>query len=124
MGNIIKVTSDLEITAIECPKNANYRFLQEQIGGHIERVRPRRLYPLLKACGLDGNHCLLVDDEGLLKDLPFNPLGCYLYGTDMHGAPIAGPILFVYETGEDFGAIPGDELESLLNLVKQLVKRL
>ena len=79
---------------------------------------------MLQTYNLRGNYCLLVDEEGIIKDLPFNPFGSYLYGTDRHGCPIVGPVLIVQETEDDFAAIPDHDLEELLCMVKALVKKL
>lgn len=124
MGKFIKITPDLEVSAVEWPEGANYKFLQKQIGGHIEHVRPRRLYPLLQTYNLRENYCLLVDEEGIIKNLPFNPFGSYLYGTDQHDCPIVGSVLIVQETEDDFAVIPDHDLEELLCMVKALVKKL
>lgn len=56
--------------------------LQAAVGGYIEVVWPRG-YDLV----------LVVDEEGLLKGRPLNPMGCALYGTLIHGHPIVGPVL-------------------------------
>lgn len=57
--------------------------LQKFFDGLSEHVRPRRLTP---------PYCMMVDEEGLLKGLPLNPVGCYLYETDKHNNPIVGDI--------------------------------
>ena len=44
--------------------------------------------------GSIGEFCMVIDDEGLLKDNPvFNPIASLLYGCDLHGQPIAGKAL-------------------------------
>lgn len=121
MGKLIKITPDLEVSVVEWPEGAGYQFLQEQIGGHIEHVRPVRLYEWLKKRNLPEHYCMLVDEEGLLKDLPFNPLGSYLYKTDQHGCPIAGPILIVQETEDDFVPIAAMDFGELLMLLKLII---
>lgn len=61
--------------------------LQAAIGGYIEIVKPRGVLD-------DGRPLVMVvDEEGLVKNRPLNPMGCALYGTVVHGQPIAGPIV-------------------------------
>lgn len=120
MGKVIKITPQLEVVELECPEPLSYHFFQEQIGGMIERVRPKRLYSLLKKAGLPDNYCILVDEEGLLKNLDLNDIGCFLYETDKHGYPIVGPLLIVKETYEDFVAMNEEEYESILAIIKKL----
>jgi hypothetical protein len=46
---------------------------------------------------------MMVNEEGLLLDLPTNLLGSILYGTPIHGQYICGDIVFVkdgYHDGE------------------------
>lgn len=69
-----------------------YKELQQMIGGSIEHVLPKRLpHP----------YCMIVDEEGLLKKLPLNPFGSWLYQTDLHGQPIAGDILLMKDARID-----------------------
>ena len=37
---------------------------------------------------------MAIDESGLSKRLPMNPLGSWLYQTDIHGHPIVGDLLF------------------------------
>ena len=43
----------------------------------------------------------VVDEEGLVKGLSENALGCALYGTARHGYPIVGDLIFGIVVGED-----------------------
>lgn len=58
--------------------------LQAAVGGYIEHVtlRPR-------ICGM------YVHDEGLLRDLPVNPLASSLYAASGGHTPICGPAVLV-----------------------------
>lgn len=38
---------------------------------------------------------MIVNEEGLLLGLPLNPLGCYLYGSFVHGSAIVGDIVIL-----------------------------
>lgn len=40
---------------------------------------------------------MIVNEEGLLKDLPLNRAGSLLYGTQFHGSPIVGDIVIMAE---------------------------
>lgn len=61
--------------------------IRSLIGGWLELVRPRYLpHPFL----------MLVDEEGLLKDLPVNLVGSVLYGLGSP-SPIVGPIVIAAE---------------------------
>ena len=107
----IKITPDSRLSIIDIDLN-NYKDIQEAIGGHFETVKTQRLF--------DYRHSplmLLVDEEGLLKDLPLNLAGCYFYGTDRHGCSIVGPILFAVPDGEYLRA-PDD----VQGLADQLMK--
>lgn len=65
-----------------------YKSVGEVVGGYIEIVHPR----MLKA-----PYCMIIDDEGLLKKYPINPIGCVLYQTWLHGSPIVGNIVIMKE---------------------------
>lgn len=44
---------------------------------------------------------MLVDEEGLIKGLPVNQLGCIFYGTPEHGHPIVGDVILAVIQWED-----------------------
>ena len=53
----------------------------------IEIVHPK---------GLEEPYCMVVDDEGLLRDKPMlNIFASHLYGTHEHGQPIVGNALIM-----------------------------
>lgn len=66
-----------------------YKTVGEAVGGYIEIVHP---------IGLADPLVMIVNEEGLILDLPLNQLGCLLYGTHNHGHPIVGNIV-VMQTG-------------------------
>ena len=82
--------------------------LRELIGGWLELVRPRYLPPEL---------LMLVDEEGLLKKLPVNKLGCVLYGLGSP-SPIVGPLVIAGEgivDGEpDIVGLTDQQVEDLM----------
>lgn len=110
MEKLIKVTPDLELSVVEWP-----------VGGQIEHVRPARMYELLHKWNLSCNYCMLVDEEGLLKDIPYNPFGSYLYKPDQHGSPIVGTVLIVQEIYEDFAPIAEKDFTKIFQMMKLTV---
>lgn len=58
------------------------------VGGWTEIVRPR---------GLERPFCMIVNEEGLCRELPLNMIGSLWYGTPVHGTPIVGNIVVMKE---------------------------
>ena len=81
-------------SVVDVPNEYDYKWMQEQVGGWIEIVRPRRLP--------DG-FVMIVDEEGLLKEKPLNMVGSWFYETDKHGSPIVGDVLIMKEEFGDEG---------------------
>lgn len=71
-----------------------YETIGKEIGGWIEAVHPK---------GLPSPYVMVVDEEGLLKNLPFNAVGCEFYGTMLHGNPIVGDIVLLKDGFNEFG---------------------
>lgn len=65
-----------------------YKSIGEVVDGWIEIVHPR---------GLESPYCFICNEEGLLRDLPLNPIGCVWYRTMEHGCPIVGNIVVMKE---------------------------
>ena len=85
--------------------------MQKFVGGYIEHVRPVNLKP---------PYCMIVNEEGRLDGLPVNLLGCFLYGSHVHGNPIVGDILIlkdgINEHGEaDIVGLDTSEITTLSN---------
>lgn len=91
----LKITSDNELYIIDVDMN-NYKAIQEEIGGYFETVHTQLMFDYFKAPVL-----MLVDEEGLLKELPLNLFGSYFYETQKHGNPIAGDVILAIAVGED-----------------------
>lgn len=132
--NLIKISTDLELTVHEFPSGGyakENQFLRGLIGNHCdiyERVMPEQLYTELhmknRPAKVSGQCVsMLIDEEGLLKENEPNLIGSYLYGTDRHGHPIMGNILFV---GEEWGSdginFCGIEESTYKNLKEKLDK--
>lgn len=92
-----------------------HRNCEDTLGGWIETVRPR---------GLDRPYMMLINEEGLLHDLPMNMVGSFFYQTHIHGHPIVGNIILMkdgYRDGErDIVGLEEDEAEKLLDMVLKL----
>ena len=60
---------------------------------------------------------MMVNEDGLLLNLPLSPLGSLLYGTPQHGQPIVGNVIFLkdgYHDGEpDVVGMTEDEAQAL-----------
>lgn len=114
MGLKISTTSELEKVEAKEPIHASIR---KELGGYIEIVRPRRL---------TAPYCMIVDEEGLLKGLPINPIGCYLYETDKHMQPIVGDIIIMREVstfdGISLSSLSDEDINSLENMLGHLVE--
>lgn len=95
----VKVTTDNKISLIDVDFN-NFKSIQQAIGGHFETVHTQLMVDYFK----DPSVIMLVDEEGLIKGLPENALGCALYGTVNHGCPIVGDLIFGIIQGEDIVA--------------------
>ena len=79
----LKITTDNKISIIDL--DFDHESLREEVGGYVELVRTQKLRDYFKT-----KVVMIVDEEGLVKNLPMNPMGCYFYDTDKHGNPIVG----------------------------------
>lgn len=102
----VKVTTDNKVSLIDVDFS-DFKSIQQAIGGHFETVRTQLMVDYFN----DLSVIMLVDEEGLIKDLPVNALGCALYGTPQHGYPIVGDLIFARIAGEDI--IAPDDPEAL-----------
>ncbi len=104
-GIVITTQNEISIRDFEEPR---YKSIGEVVGGSIEIVRPH---------GLTKPYVMVVNDEGLLRKLPFNDTGCIMYGTAAHGHPIVGDIVVMKEgftsEGVDFVNFRDGEAEKL-----------
>lgn len=103
------VSANNEIRRIEYDA-PHYDILREAVGGYYEHVHP---------IGLNRPYSMMVNEEGLMLNLPMNLLGSVLYGTMLHGQPIVGDIVFVkdgYHDGEpDVIGMEADEVQEMGN---------
>lgn len=92
----VKVTTDNKVSVIDVNFH-DFRSIQRAIGGHFETVRTQLMADYFK----DPSVIMLVDEEGLVKELPMNAVGSALYGTVSHGCPIVGNLIFARVQGDD-----------------------
>lgn len=88
-----------------------YKGLNAAFDGLVEHVRPRRL---------PSPYCMMVDEEGLLKELPLNVMGCFLYQTDLHGHPIASDIYILRDASKEIAGLTQEDVAFLLPLFEQM----
>lgn len=93
----VKVTTDNIISIIDVDFD-DFRAIQRSIDCDcFETVRTERMQRVFE----DNNLIMIVDESGILKNLPLNMLGSVLYGTNEHGSPIVGDLIFARIQGED-----------------------
>lgn len=104
----IKITASGEVSVIDIKK---YMDFWDLLGDCPEHVKPKRLI---------APFCMVVDECGLLKNLPVNNFGSYLYQTDIHGSPIAGDIYIAKDvcSGGSYDTIGLDDSE-IIAIAKQ-----
>lgn len=81
----------------------------DAVGGWIEIVHPMRL---------EQPYCMVVNEEGMLRNLPINIFGSFLYGFDRHCIPILGEIVLLKE------GINSDGEPDILGLDEQEIKHI
>ena len=114
----VVVTTDNEVR-VEDFSDPLYKTVGAAVGGYIEHVHPMRLARPL---------CLIVNEEGRLRNLPLNHIGSYFYGTDQHGEPIVGDIVIMkdgYRNGEpDIVGLEDAEVEKVKYVISKLITSL
>ena len=90
----VKVTTDNKVSIIDVDFD-DFRSIQQAVGGHFETVRTQLMADYFK----DPSLIMLVDEEGRIKELPINPVGCTLYR-----GIIAGDLIFARIASEDIVA--------------------
>ena len=89
-----------------------HKSMEPVLGGYMEKVSPR---------GLPEPYCFLVNEEGLLRNLPLNYVGSWWYGTHKHGCPIVGNIIVMklgWRDGErDIIGLEDEDIEKIRELL-------
>ena len=106
MAKTVKITTDNRISVVEIPWDVEAQ--GEMIGADCTQ----RMYELFKDYVV-----MIVDDSGLVKNRPDNPVASYLYGGDLHGCTIAGDVLFGIQRGPEI--LPPDDAEAMKNFLMQ-----
>jgi hypothetical protein len=89
---IIKTNGKADI--IEFDVEEGWDELPEFVGAHrLDAIRVQPLYDISNQLGYDDHITGWVDNMGLLKDLPMNPVGCRIYP-----GPIAGDMILTLES--------------------------
>lgn len=112
----IVITADNQISAQDFGDPLHLS-LGRAVGGYIEHVKPR---------GLKAPYCMIINEEGLLMDLPVNCAASILYETPKHGCPIVGTVVIMkdgYRSGEpDIVGLEPDEEAELLRRITSLLR--
>lgn len=86
-----------------------YKSIGEAVGGYIENVYPK---------GLPNPLMMVVNEEGLIRQLPINPIASHWYGTRHHGWPICGDAVVMAlgctQNGPDIVGLSEAEVEWVL----------
>lgn len=104
----IVITTKNEMWVQEFSEPA-HRSIGDAVGGWIEIVHPMRL---------EQPYCMIVNEEGMLRNLPINVFGSFLYGVDRHCIPILGDIVLLKE------GINSDGEPDILGLDEQEIKHM
>ena len=116
MNNVmaIKVTCSGEACIVKGQNTALFDFCEKYIG-FPEFIHPQRL---------PQPFAIAVDEIGLYKDLPVNPIGSWLYQTDIHGHPIVGDLLILKDImtndGPDISWLDESDILALSVFLKKL----
>ena len=105
-GILINTKNEMRVQEFSEPV---HRSIGDAVGGWIEIVRPVRL---------ERPYCMIVNEEGVLLNLPMNMFGSFLYGTNYHGNQILGDIVLLKE------GINSDGELDILGLDEQDIKYL
>lgn len=111
----VDVNAPIEERSIEVGEDRvgdQLHFLQELVGGYVERVASRDLLYLAGQVAHDTGNApvgyrqgpaLLVNEEGLLKALERNDRASVFYPINLG---LHGPAVLIWEAGEDWVSVP------------------
>lgn len=117
---------------VDFPENDKLDWYYKMIGCDcIDIVTPYGVDNIAKMYDLKsiiGKFCLIVDDEGLLKENPeVNPIASLMYGIDDHGQALFGNVLVGVnkptEDGIDTVGMTDNELMLLQVCINSLIDR-
>ncbi len=114
-GIVVTTDNHLKVQEFAAPL---YKSVGAAVDGWIEIVRPG---------GLKKPFVMIVNEEGLIKELPVNVVGSLMYGTPVHGSPIVGNIVIMKEgwtdEGKDLLGLSDEEVVTLTNELVSLFQR-
>ncbi len=99
MAKTIKITSSNEISIVDVDFD-DFRSVQKAVGGMFETVKTQRMFDYFGKPVM-----MLVDEDGIGKQLPLNRTGSRFYGY-----PIVGDFILAVPTYEDIVAPDTEEL--------------
>ena len=110
-GIVITADNDMYVAEFR-----NFFQIAEKMGWEItEHVKP---------WGLGPTYCMLIDEEGRLKEpkLEMNPLGSIMYGFLVHKIPIVGDIVIMKDEaspdgGEDIVGLSDEEIYRMTRMI-------
>ncbi len=113
-GVVITADFDVSIREFSSPL---YISVGATVDGYIEHVNPM---------GLKSPLCMIVNEEGLLRRLPLNPIASSLYGMEIHGQPIVGTAVIMKNgftsEGPDIVGLSDEEAEQLYKLFSEIAE--
>lgn len=101
----LKITTDNKISVVDVNFN-DFKAIQQAIGGYFENVKALKLWDYFKAPVV-----MIVDEEGVIKDLPVNTIGCYFYNISRHGCLIVGDMILGLLVGPDITGLGDRDAE-------------
>ena len=114
-GIVVTTDNHLKVQEFAAPL---YKSVGAAVDGWIEIVRPG---------GLKKPFVMIVNEEGLIKELPVNVVGSIMYGTPVHGSPIVGNIVIMKEgwtsEGKDLIGLTDEEAAQITNELVAMFQR-
>lgn len=107
----LKITTDNKISVVDVNFN-DFKAIQQAIGGYFENVKALKLWDYFKAPVV-----MIVDEEGVIKDIPVNTIGCYFYNISRHGCPIVGDMILGLLVGPDITGLGDRDAEQWMEKV-------
>lgn len=100
-----EITLAIELVEIDESQAFNQRFKPYVGPGYVERVSISDHRSRTKFVKDRTSVTMLVNDEGLIQRMPWNKRAGTLYGTQLHGSPIAGGAVLLGEKRMNDGDI-------------------
>lgn len=99
MGKMIKITTDDKVSIVDL-NVGDLKAVRDEIGGYTEVVHTMTMRNYFRAIAGNENAILLVDEDGMLKELPYNRFGSLMYL-----GHICGDVLVGKMKGNDVAAV-------------------